>query len=416
MRNPLLLGSVLLSLALIAAPAASADDRYATPTGGGPSASCLQVAPCSIVGAFADANLDDGDRIILAPGVYPVAVQLQINKDVDVLGPGDPALTRIESSLASGSSFYLSHAGASLEGVEINSVSSTGGLFAYAGTVRRVIVRSKESTACFASSPTIIGSLCATSGEGNTALTMNFGGGTHNAILRNSTFIGGSDGVGIYVGAGDSTTVTVNALSSIFVGGDRSVIASEAVTSSTTIFTAVNSSYERLLTVGAASVSPLGVGTNQKLPPVFTNRAAGNYSQAPTSPTIDKGAVDSLSALLDLSGNARTLGAAPDIGAYEYVPPAPPAAAPIPDTTKPKLTISKKPKSKTRSRKLRVTFKANEPATYRCKLDKGKFKACKSPYKKSKLKRGKHKLQIKATDAAGNVSKTKTIKWTVKAP
>ena len=48
--------------------------------------------------------------------------------------------------------------------------------------------------------------------------------------------------------------------------------------------------------------------------------------------------------------------------------------------------------------------------------DKGKFKTCKSPYKKSKLKLGKHKLQIKATDAAGNVSLIKTIKWTVKAP
>jgi len=45
--------------------------------------------------------------------------------------------------------------------------------------------------------------------------------------------------------------------------------------------------------------------------------------------------------------------------------------------------------------------------------DKGAFKTCKSPYKKT-VKAGKHKLQIKATDAAGNVSSIKTIKWTVK--
>jgi hypothetical protein len=118
----------------------------------------------------------------------------------------------------------------------------------------------------------------------------------------------------------------------------------------------------------------------------------------------------------------RNQGSAPDIGAYEFPVAAvidPPATGggttppPALDTIKPKLTISKKPKSKTTSKKLSVSFKSDETATYLCKLDKGKFKTCKSPYKKT-VKLGKHKLQIKATDAAGNVSSVKTISWTVK--
>lgn len=90
-------------------------------------------------------------------------------------------------------------------------------------------------------------------------------------------------------------------------------------------------------------------------------------------------------------------------------------ALPIPaDTTAPKLTIKSKPKKKTKSRKVRISFKANEAATFECKLDRAKkWKKCKSPYKAKKLKRGKHTLSVRATDAAGNVSKVKKISWRV---
>lgn len=82
------------------------------------------------------------------------------------------------------------------------------------------------------------------------------------------------------------------------------------------------------------------------------------------------------------------------------------------DKIAPVLTIKKKPKSGT-SRKARVSFTSSETATFECKLDRGKFKRCRSPWKKT-VKPGKHKLQIRATDQADNVSKVKTVKWTVK--
>jgi len=44
--------------------------------------------------------------------------------------------------------------------------------------------------------------------------------------------------------------------------------------------------------------------------------------------------------------------------------------------------------------------------SFKCKLDKGKFKACRSPKKFKHLKAGKHKVTIEAIDAAGNVDPT----------
>jgi hypothetical protein len=41
--------------------------------------------------------------------------------------------------------------------------------------------------------------------------------------------------------------------------------------------------------------------------------------------------------------------------------------------------------------------------TFKCKLDKKKFKSCKSPKKFKHLKAGKHKVRVEAIDAAGNV-------------
>ncbi|MGH2906764.1 MAG: hypothetical protein ACRDKI_08335 [Solirubrobacterales bacterium] len=84
----------------------------------------------------------------------------------------------------------------------------------------------------------------------------------------------------------------------------------------------------------------------------------------------------------------------------------------VPDTTAPALKITAKPKKKSTKRKSKIKFSANEAATYKCKLDKGKFKSCSSPYT-AKVKPGKHKLTIVATDAAGNASPPMAVRWKV---
>jgi uncharacterized delta-60 repeat protein len=89
------------------------------------------------------------------------------------------------------------------------------------------------------------------------------------------------------------------------------------------------------------------------------------------------------------------------------------------DTKKPKLGIRGPSKIRTRHKRARARFKlkTNEKSTLRCKLDRHKAKRCKSPYRTPKLRLGKHKLQVTATDRAGNkTSKTKKFRIVHPAP
>jgi flagellar hook assembly protein FlgD len=99
------------------------------------------------------------------------------------------------------------------------------------------------------------------------------------------------------------------------------------------------------------------------------------------------------------------------------LPPAPPPAPAHPsDTTAPKTTITKGPKAQTTSTTAKFKFKSNEAdSTFQCKLDKGKFKKCKSPKTYKKLKPGKHVFKVRATDKAGNVGKPAKKKFTITA-
>jgi hypothetical protein len=57
-------------------------------------------------------------------------------------------------------------------------------------------------------------------------------------------------------------------------------------------------------------------GANQTTPPLFVNAEGRNYHEAAGSPTIDAGIAGELGPL-DLDGNPRILGPAPDMGAFE---------------------------------------------------------------------------------------------------
>ncbi|HET8755027.1 MAG TPA: choice-of-anchor Q domain-containing protein, partial [Solirubrobacteraceae bacterium] len=70
---------------------------------------------------------------------------------------------------------------------------------------------------------------------------------------------------------------------------------------------------------GSSTGVTAGIG-NQSGEPVF---ADGDYRPAAGSPTIDAGRLDLADASTDPDGRPRMVGAAPDIGAYEYAPPPP---------------------------------------------------------------------------------------------
>ncbi len=76
------------------------------------------------------------------------------------------------------------------------------------------------------------------------------------------------------------------------------------------------------------------------------------------------------------------------------------------DLFPPETTITKEPKNKLETSKDEVKakykFTSNEPgSTFECKFDKESFEPCTSP-EKLVADLGKHKFQVKATDAAGN--------------
>jgi hypothetical protein len=84
------------------------------------------------------------------------------------------------------------------------------------------------------------------------------------------------------------------------------------------------------------------------------------------------------------------------------------------DTDPPETTITKKPKKKTTKRKAKFGFTSDEAgSTFECKIDKKSFKPCASP-KKYKVKPGRHRFQVRATDESGNTDPTPAKrKWKV---
>jgi hypothetical protein len=51
--------------------------------------------------------------------------------------------------------------------------------------------------------------------------------------------------------------------------------------------------------------------------------------------------------------------------------------------------------------------------TFRCRLDSGKFVACRSPRVYRRLKPGMHTLRIYATNAAGERSPARVYRWKI---
>lgn len=79
------------------------------------------------------------------------------------------------------------------------------------------------------------------------------------------------------------------------------------------------------------------------------------------------------------------------------------------DATAPETTLTKVPtakiKTKKKSAKVSIAFSSEAGAAFQCRLDGGAFASCNSP-RTYTLKKGTHVIEIRATDAAGNVDAT----------
>ncbi|HKT83355.1 MAG TPA: hypothetical protein VJQ84_05910 [Solirubrobacterales bacterium] len=90
------------------------------------------------------------------------------------------------------------------------------------------------------------------------------------------------------------------------------------------------------------------------------------------------------------------------------------AGGQIKDMIAPETTIGKKPKKKSGKRRVKFVFASSEPGSrFECKLDGAKkFIPCTSPLTKT-VKPGKHKLEVRAIDAAGNLDAS-PARWSFK--
>ncbi len=75
-----------------------------------------------------------------------------------------------------------------------------------------------------------------------------------------------------------------------------------------------------------------------------------------------------------------------------------------PDTDAPQTTIAEHAPRRSQNGKVRFRFASDErDSSFDCKLDRKPFRSCISPCRLRRLGEGKHRFQVRAVDAAGNV-------------
>jgi hypothetical protein len=86
------------------------------------------------------------------------------------------------------------------------------------------------------------------------------------------------------------------------------------------------------------------------------------------------------------------------------------------DTRPPTVSISRAPSGKTRSKRARISFTADESGVaFACRIDARALQPCFSPIT-LKARRGRHTFQVQATDAAGNRGPLASRRWKVVKP
>jgi hypothetical protein len=340
-RRRLLL--VLLSASLVAAPSsAHAVDRFAEPDGDG-AEPCAASDPCGLSTAVQGAS--SGDDVTLLGGVapdppYTTSALVTIQSGVTVHGaPGSRPL--IQGTGTSNAAVRVS-LGGTLRDVNVEHAdANNAAVFVSGGTMERVHAHGTAHGCTVDGSSVVRDSVCWTENPTDSYSGVNVQwnyalGGEPELTLRNVTAVstGGGAGLRIIGSLLGDTHLVVNATNVIASGGVADVVAGGFGCCSNVISEIVldHSNYDSELELDDANtdarITDPGSGTNVLTEPVFVDALGGDFRQAATSTgTINLGTAAEMygTALgqLDLDGQARNLGLAPDIGADEF--PAPPA-------------------------------------------------------------------------------------------
>jgi hypothetical protein len=320
-------GLVVIVVALACAGPATAATRYASPNGGETGNCATPQTACGL--NFAIGQAAKGDEVIVQSGTYvlPHASPTSNVENLYVHGDLGGPMPVVEAK-GLGAAMVLGPAGDKLAWMEVISegVNSSGALCSNHDTLERVRLISTgiqargalEEGGC-----ELVDSLLVARGENSDGTIAGpYSGNEKMRIVDSTVIASGLGSVGVRA-TGEAFSVE---LADTIASGDMLDLLAEDKTLS---LTASHSNFDSAQAQNGATFTS-GAG-NQSAPPLFTNAAANDYSEAIGSPTIDAGlAVPGVTPALDLAGNPRVVGAGLDIGAYEYVPPVvPPPVAPL---------------------------------------------------------------------------------------
>jgi hypothetical protein len=307
-----LLGCLVVLLSVPSS--AGAAQRWASAQGSEDSDACTATRPCDIEDAVGDAAA--GDEVIVAPGTYRLDDSLEPTVPIDLHGvAGQPRPHLIGDEDSALLSFK---SGGSVRHLALEATGSGQDALTLRGGVAEDLV------------------LRSATGDGG-----KLNGDPGGTVLRDSVIqaAGGGDGLaGLKLrdssAGGDVTllNVTVVATGALASGIRCELSAGQARLVNTIVrgtitdidaathvgsCTARSSNFRSLLSPGVTA----GSG-NQDLGPLFIDATIGDYRPLAGSATVDSGSDDPLLGSIDPAGCPRVLGAAPDIGAYEYADPA----------------------------------------------------------------------------------------------
>jgi hypothetical protein len=399
MRRVLLLAVTAL---LVLPATALAATRYASPGGAG-AGSCAEVTPCSL--GYAVTAATGGDEVVVTPGTYPVATTIEATVPLTIHGATGLPRPRIVGAkgvnpLKSGEKLTLSNL--AIESTE----SATGTVFAFAdGDVFDHLELIANGGGALALRPgvnwTMTDSLLLARGESAVGFFVQ-GVANGTATVRNDTVIAeGKESIAVAINGVTPVTPTIQATDVIAIA-EIAAETKDNVGSMTSI--AFDHSDLQGKVVGRVTQTAAPAA-----PPKFVDAAAGNYHQASDSPTIDAGVNDPADGATDLDGNPRSLpgfltcGPEPpaitDIGAFEFVPVAPPC---VPATPPPApQTALGKVKIKGRTAKFRFRASGQVATGFECRLDRKQWRRCSSPRTYRHLKTGRHAFRVRAVGAGG---------------
>src|SRR6476646_8139720 len=408
---------VALVAALLVPASASAGTRYAAP-GGGMVPGCAQATPCSL--EYAISTAAPNNEVVVGAGDYTVAETIKTETPLWIHGAQGVAKPRIfAADKAVLRSFVPQH----ISDLEFESTNNggEGTLFVPAdGTVLerlKLIARGAESLGLRPGNNfTLANSVVLAEGDPEAVGIFIQGTASGQVQLRNDTIV--ADGIEAIAFAAflipKDSTLTVAGFNTIAAGGrlDVSVRKSSQATGSTVT---AGFDHSNLDTTEGEVTSVNG----QTAAPQFTPANPRGFEQAPGSPTIDAGLTDPANGPTDLNGSPRALPrelsctrpdvAITDIGAYEFVP------TPIACIPQTKITKLKK----LRRGGVKLRFKATgikEKPTFKCRVDKRRWRKCASPKTYKHLKPGRHVVKVRAFTATTSDQTPAKRKFRIRPP